>query len=355
MDDISFQSLNGDASLHALNGELSPPAKSRKRRTVFNAEQVQILEDVFQRTQFVTGEEKTRLAQHLNVTEFTIKIWFQNRRAKEKKTPGGDGGSMSGDGFEMISENFNVKEEYGSAVSEDSVGADNDSASRNGISNAHLESLLAAANQAHGGSEQPSSAVAPCKEEQASSSPPLQKSVARERKVIAEREPDDPGSRSTISLALSSMLNNTKPCTMWTPTTSMALSDICVTAGFGNSVQPSTPTSSLPTPDFASLLRCQNSQWPVTNGLPSLSSLTAPVQSQTSARKRRADDPVALPKPIPTRATATPISDEDDVVDTQGRAFTKRMQKIYRQDTKAYLELQNEVNSVIFKYEMKLL
>ncbi|KAH7724319.1 ventral anterior homeobox 1 [Aphelenchoides avenae] len=354
MDDISFHSLNGDASLQALNGELSPPAKSRKRRTVFNAEQVQILEDVFQRTQFVTGEEKTRLAQHLNVTEFTIKIWFQNRRAKEKKTPGGEGGSMSGDALEMISENFNIKEEYGSAVSEDSMSADNDSASRNGISNAHLESLLAAANRAHNGSEQPSSAGAPCKEENAPNSPSLQKSVARERKVTAEREPDDPGNRSSISLALSSMLNNTKPSTMWTPTTSMALSDICVTAGFGNGIQPSTPTSSLPTPDFASLLRCQNSQWPVTNGLPSLS-LTAPIQSQTSARKRRAEEPVALPKPIPTRATATPISDEDDVVDTQGRAFTKRMQKIYRQDTKAYLELQNEVNSVIFKYEMKLL
>lgn len=86
MADVSFQSLNGDslqalnalngdASLQALNGDVSPPAKSRKRRTVFNAEQVQILEDVFQRTQFVTGEEKAQLAQHLNVTEFTVSTY----------------------------------------------------------------------------------------------------------------------------------------------------------------------------------------------------------------------------------------------------------------------------------------
>ena len=65
MADIPFQPLNGDAPLHALNGE-------RKQKTVFNAEQVQILEGVFQGTQYLTGEKKAQLAQDLNVTEFTV-------------------------------------------------------------------------------------------------------------------------------------------------------------------------------------------------------------------------------------------------------------------------------------------
>ena len=54
-------------------------------RASFTHEQVLKLQKVFQNKKYLGNRERTELAQKLNMTEQQIKIWFQNRRYKEKK------------------------------------------------------------------------------------------------------------------------------------------------------------------------------------------------------------------------------------------------------------------------------
>ncbi|XP_028170618.1 homeobox protein Nkx-3.1-like [Ostrinia furnacalis] len=57
----------------------------KRRRTAFNTEQVAILEEVFRGRPYVIREERSRLGKKLGISEDAIKVWFQNRRLKEKK------------------------------------------------------------------------------------------------------------------------------------------------------------------------------------------------------------------------------------------------------------------------------
>ncbi|KAI6189189.1 Homeobox protein pal-1 [Aphelenchoides besseyi] len=56
-----------------------------KYRTVYTDQQRLALEQEFCSSQFVTTEQKTRLATDLKLTERQVKIWYQNRRAKERR------------------------------------------------------------------------------------------------------------------------------------------------------------------------------------------------------------------------------------------------------------------------------
>lgn len=58
------------------------PIRSRKR---FASEETRILEDLFRKTNRPTSDIKQKLAVRFNTTAQRIQIWFQNRRAKEKK------------------------------------------------------------------------------------------------------------------------------------------------------------------------------------------------------------------------------------------------------------------------------
>ncbi|XP_004691412.1 PREDICTED: ventral anterior homeobox 2 [Condylura cristata] len=59
--------------------------RPKRTRTSFTAQQLYRLEMEFQRCQYVVGRERTELARQLSLSETQVKVWFQNRRTKQKK------------------------------------------------------------------------------------------------------------------------------------------------------------------------------------------------------------------------------------------------------------------------------
>uniref|UniRef100_A0A8C7ED72 Ventral anterior homeobox 2 n=2 Tax=Nothoprocta perdicaria TaxID=30464 RepID=A0A8C7ED72_NOTPE len=70
--------------------------RPKRTRTSFTAEQLYRLELEFQRCQYVVGRERTELARQLNLSETQVKVWFQNRRTKQKKDQSRDSEKRSG-------------------------------------------------------------------------------------------------------------------------------------------------------------------------------------------------------------------------------------------------------------------
>jgi homeo-domain-only family protein len=58
----------------------------RRQRTTFSFDQTSKLEVEFGRSEYISRMRRFQLSDSLNMTEAQIKIWFQNRRAKEKRT-----------------------------------------------------------------------------------------------------------------------------------------------------------------------------------------------------------------------------------------------------------------------------
>ena len=58
--------------------------RTRRNRSVFTKNQLMRLEYQFNQTPFISKMTKSFLSLSLNLDETTIKIWFQNRRAKQK-------------------------------------------------------------------------------------------------------------------------------------------------------------------------------------------------------------------------------------------------------------------------------
>ncbi|KAL0881613.1 hypothetical protein ABMA27_001439 [Loxostege sticticalis] len=66
--------------------EVKKTIKKKKRlRTAFSTEQVQVLEKTYFERRYVDAQKRRQLAQTLNIGERSIKVWFQNRRMKEKR------------------------------------------------------------------------------------------------------------------------------------------------------------------------------------------------------------------------------------------------------------------------------
>ncbi|CAH8453800.1 unnamed protein product [Heterobilharzia americana] len=59
--------------------------KSRSPRIPFTRDQIFGLERKFQKSKYLSGWEVKQLAINLNLTETRVKIWFQNRRARERR------------------------------------------------------------------------------------------------------------------------------------------------------------------------------------------------------------------------------------------------------------------------------
>lgn len=66
----------------------SDSVDSKRPRTAFTSSQLARLKDEFDRSKYLTGERRQILANELGLNESQIKIWYQNKRAKIKKTSG---------------------------------------------------------------------------------------------------------------------------------------------------------------------------------------------------------------------------------------------------------------------------
>ncbi|KAI1714616.1 homeobox domain-containing protein [Ditylenchus destructor] len=59
---------------------------AQRKRNLFSAIQIGELEDVYRQKNFISSTERNRLADRIGLNPNQVKIWFQNRRYKDKKT-----------------------------------------------------------------------------------------------------------------------------------------------------------------------------------------------------------------------------------------------------------------------------
>lgn len=62
--------------------------KTKRIRTIFTPEQLRLLEEEFARQMYLVGKDRDDLSNFLGLSQAQVKVWFQNRRIKYRKTMG---------------------------------------------------------------------------------------------------------------------------------------------------------------------------------------------------------------------------------------------------------------------------
>ena len=59
--------------------------RKRRPRTIFNPDQLKKLEVAFKKNPYIDKKDRKKLAKALRLDERQVKVWFQNRRAKDRR------------------------------------------------------------------------------------------------------------------------------------------------------------------------------------------------------------------------------------------------------------------------------
>ncbi|CAI5438279.1 unnamed protein product [Caenorhabditis angaria] len=81
---IRIKNANGDEKLLEIPAKLDLE-RPKRPRTVFTDQQLQVLEKTFNESGYLNGSSRLELANKLGLSDNQIKVWFQNRRTKEKR------------------------------------------------------------------------------------------------------------------------------------------------------------------------------------------------------------------------------------------------------------------------------
>lgn len=64
--------------------------KRKRKRTIFTTEQVEALENIFSKKAYISRDDRQVIVNQLNLSDKSVKIWFQNRRLKGKRRKNDD-------------------------------------------------------------------------------------------------------------------------------------------------------------------------------------------------------------------------------------------------------------------------